>query len=160
LGLDLGFVYTAGAVVSQAGAQPLADDPIADYRPTTWPGARLPHLWLRDGNGTHALHDFLSGSEYLVLIHPGGANHWREAVRIVQKDCCMPLRLLSIGAGGEADLVDDEGKWKRLSEITPTGAVLVRPDGHVAWRCPEAPADAVQVLRQVLLDPRLAGRPA
>jgi 2,4-dichlorophenol 6-monooxygenase len=159
LGLDLGFAYTSGAVISETQPQPRAADPVADYLPTTWPGARLPHIWVGDANGRHALHDFLTGTEYLVLIHPGGANQWREAVRVVQRNVRMPVRLLSIGSEGEADLVDDDEKWERLSETTLTGAVLVRPDGHVAWRCRAAPADTVRVLRKVLLDLRFVSRP-
>src|SRR5437016_14110131 len=61
LGLDLGFAYTKGAVVSEAEPQPRAADPIAGYLPTTWPGARLPHLRVTDRSGPHALHDLLNG---------------------------------------------------------------------------------------------------
>src|SRR5207244_1220594 len=45
----------AGAVFSEAGPQPRADDPIVDYLPTTWPGARLPHLWIKDAGGLRAV---------------------------------------------------------------------------------------------------------
>jgi 2,4-dichlorophenol 6-monooxygenase len=155
LGLDLGFAYTTGAVVSEAGPQPRAADPVGAYLPTTWPGARLPHLWVRDANGLHALHDLLTGTEYLLLVHPGGKHDWQDAVRSSRNDFRMPVRLVSIGDEGDADLVDGEKNWGRLSEITLAGAVLVRPDGHVAWRCRQARADPGRVLRQVLLDLRL-----
>jgi 2-polyprenyl-6-methoxyphenol hydroxylase-like FAD-dependent oxidoreductase len=152
LGLDLGFAYSSGAIISEPGPQPRAGDPVADYLPTTWPGARLPHLWLRNNRGQHALHDLLDGTELVLLIHPGGKSAWQKAVQIIGENFGTPLRLLSIGCEGEADLWDDERKWEGLSQVTATGAVLARPDGHVAWRCRQAPADAVQVLRNILLD--------
>ena len=44
----------------------------------------------------------------------------------------MPLRCYSIGA--EDDLVDESDAWPSLYGVGVDGAVLVRPDGHVAWR--------------------------
>lgn len=33
---------------------------------------------------------------------------------------------------------DLSGRWPPLSGVDDTGAVLVRPDGHVLWRCKDA----------------------
>ena len=46
---------------------------------------------------------------------------------------------------------DMSGWWPQLSGVGDTGAVLVRPDGHVAWRCKVAAADQIVVgLRSAL----------
>ena len=47
-------------------------------------------------------------------------------------DLGMPLTASTVGPGGDLD--DEQGTWAQLYGIAPDGAVLVRPDGHVAWR--------------------------
>jgi hypothetical protein len=51
-------------------------------------------------------------------------------------------------------LIDPQNEWPSLYGIEPDGAVLVRPDGHVAWRTQRVSADPgsdlVSVLRRIL----------
>ncbi|MBW8702573.1 2,4-dichlorophenol 6-monooxygenase [Streptomyces sp. MBT84] len=54
-----------------------------------------------------------------------------------------------------ADLICDEddeerADWARVHGTTPGGAVLVRPDGFVAWRAERTTADPEATLRAVL----------
>lgn len=157
LGLDLGFDYRRGAVIPESSEKPQARDPVQDYRPTTWPGARLPHLWLaRDGRQVSA-HDVLEPDRYTLLTSSSGSRPWRESVEALNASFTMPVQCLSIGPTADADLVDEDRAWNTLSEVGPTGAVLVRPDGHVAWRCASQPPDPLAVLTRVLerLDLRL-----
>ncbi|HMF18459.1 MAG TPA: FAD-dependent monooxygenase [Gemmataceae bacterium] len=150
LGIDLGFAYTHGAVIPEATPRPEAADPVVDYQPTTWPGARLPHLWIRRGMERFALFDLLDGERFLLLVHPAGRQPWSAVVADLQKEIAFPIACLSIGPEGNADLVDEQGIWPRLSEVEASGAVLVRPDGHVAWRCAESPRDPRGVLIKVM----------
>ena len=150
LGIDLGFAYTDGAVIPESTRKPEAADPVVDYSPTTWPGARLPHLWVRRGKERLALFDLLDGERFLLLVHPPGRQSWCDAATDLQKEIAFPIACLSIGTEDSADLVDEHGVWPRLSEVEPSGAVLVRPDGHVAWRCAESPRDPHGVLINVM----------
>jgi 2-polyprenyl-6-methoxyphenol hydroxylase-like FAD-dependent oxidoreductase len=150
LGLDLGFCYTEGAVIPEPSPRPQAADPVIDYRPTTWPGSRLPHLWVMRGQTRLPLFDVLAPDGLVLLTHPAGHKCWQEAVRCLQPELAMPLTCWSIGPSGDADLVDVQSRWEHLSEVGPTGAVLVRPDGHVAWRCLREPAAPVAEMRGVL----------
>jgi len=122
-----------------------------EYLPTTWPGSRLPNLWVHRNGTRFSLYDLVEPEALLLLSHPQGQELWRAAVRAVQSDCAMPLLCRSIGRGGTADLVDEDSNWERLSETEATGAVLVRPDGHVAWRCKRAGSMPHQELHAVLL---------
>ena len=61
----------------------------------------------------------------------------------------MPLVSHVIGPRRECQ--DLTGDWARISEIRDGGALLVRPDHHVAWRAPEPGGDAEAELRRVLL---------
>jgi putative polyketide hydroxylase len=73
----------------------------------------------------------------------------------------MPVSIHRIGgasvpAPGEAAsslaLADPDGRWLAAAGLSPSGALLVRPDGFVAWRAPAAPpdpaADPAAALRQ------------
>jgi 2,4-dichlorophenol 6-monooxygenase len=149
LGLDLGFTYRGGAVVPETGPKPEAADPVMDYLPTTWPGARLPHLWVRRGTERMPLQDVLAGKGFVLLTAGMAQARWQDAVRVVCREFAMPLTCLSIAGPGEGDLVDEPENWLRLSGADRGGAVLVRPDGHVAWRARQLPDAPEQDLRKV-----------
>jgi 2-polyprenyl-6-methoxyphenol hydroxylase-like FAD-dependent oxidoreductase len=150
LGLDLGFAYRQGALVPDGSPKTESADPVMDYLPTTWPGARLPHVWVVRGQTRLSLHDLLNPLGFLLLTNPAGRQLWRAACQDVSRLFAMPLTCWSIGEGPDADLIDEPAAWERLSETGPTGAVMVRPDGHVAWRCFQAPDVPVAVLESVL----------
>jgi 2,4-dichlorophenol 6-monooxygenase len=57
--------------------------------------------------------------------------------------------VVTIGPGGDFD--DPTGAWERQREIDGTGAVLVRPDQHVAWRSQGRPAEPGAAVAQALL---------
>jgi putative polyketide hydroxylase len=85
------------------------------------PGTRAPHLWLDDGDGRRiGVHDLFHDS-FVLLCGPGG-EEWARAAREVEG-----VRAHRVGA----DLVDVDGHW---AERYGCDAVLVRPDGYVAWR--------------------------
>jgi putative polyketide hydroxylase len=58
----------------------------------------------------------------------------------------VPLTVHRIGDG--APWRDVAGRFPEVFGVGPTGAVLVRPDGFIGWRCPVAPADAGERLRR------------
>ncbi len=162
-GLDLGFAYDRGAVIPDGTDRPLGDDPVLDYRPTTCPGSRLPHfMGERDGVAI-PVHDALVPHGFTLLVGPHAAPAWRQAVRSVAATLRMPVGCLVVGTGGDVDFRDIAGAWPTVSEIGRGGAVLVRPDHHVAWRSHGLPDDPVEALdralRRVLSLPH-AGRAA
>ncbi len=150
IGLDLGFTYERGAFIPEPSAKPAVGDPVVDYRPMTWPSARLPHFWVERQGTRLSIHDALSRDGFTLLTHAAGNRAWREAVAAAVADLSLPLRCLGIGPEEDADLVDTPGAWTTLSEIEPTGAVLVRPDGHVGWRTKSLPGDPARQLADVM----------
>ena len=159
-GLDLGFAYEQGAVIPDGTPRPVAEDPVIDYRPTTWPGSRLPHFdGVRDGH-TMPVCDALLPHGLTLITGVSAAPAWRQAVRTAAATLRMPIACLVVGPGADADFRDPANIWPDLSEVTRSGAVLVRPDGHVAWRAhelPEAPVDDLDAaLRRLLSLPHMA----
>jgi 2,4-dichlorophenol 6-monooxygenase len=158
LGLDLGFTYEEGAFVSDGSPKPQAHDPVVEYRPTTWPSARLPHFWVEQAGVRRAIHDVIAPRLLTLLVHEAGKARWHSAIELMSGDLAGRVRCFVISSGSEADLVDPGAAWRDLSETDPTGAVLVRPDGHIAWRArtlPEKPAQQLEdVVTTVLRLPR------
>jgi hypothetical protein len=148
LGQDLGYTYETGAIVPD-GTPPVARaDPIADYAPNARPGARAPHLWLeRDGQHLSSLDLFYTA--FVVLTGPT-ADPWRAAAAAIGRQDRIPLQVHGVGASAAADLVDPAGTFLDLYGIEDNGAVLVRPDGFVAWRQPSLPSRPAAALRGAL----------
>jgi putative polyketide hydroxylase len=98
------------------------------------PGTRAPHVWLeRNGEKISTLDLFVG--QFVLLAGPEG-NAWREGAG-------RGIDLVQIGAGG---ISDPENGFCNAFGITPSGAVLVRPDGFAGCRweaCPAAPAEAM-----------------
>lgn len=133
-GLELGYVYTgSSAIVADPTPAP---EPPADahlhYRPTTRPGARLPHARLELDKKPISTLDLVDGLGFALLTGPGGDGWINAAVEVgAHTGVQITVHQISRGAGGPTD---PYGEWAERCEVEPTGCVLVRPDRHVAWR--------------------------
>jgi putative polyketide hydroxylase len=89
----------------------------------------------------------------VLLSDAGDPSGWhRAAVRLAQR-IPVPLTSYRVGTGTGADLVTDgDADWAQAHGVTRGGAVLVRPDGFVAWRSAGPVADAETVLHEVLAE--------
>ncbi|MGW5089220.1 FAD-dependent oxidoreductase [Streptomyces coelicoflavus] len=148
LNVALGYRYPQGAVVGADPATPVVPEGL-DL--TGAPGSRAPHLWLRRGEERLSTLDLYEDS--LVLLsdaaQPAG---WHEAATEAAAALRVPLKPYRVGGAPGADLVpdDEETDWARAHGVTRGGAVLVRPDGFVAWRSPGPAPDPEAMLRQVV----------
>jgi 2-polyprenyl-6-methoxyphenol hydroxylase-like FAD-dependent oxidoreductase len=143
LGQDLGFVYEPGALVPDGSDLPTVADRAAEYVPNARPGSRAPHCWLRRGDERFSVLD-LFGHGFALLL-PETATGWQAAARAL---ACPEVHVVRIGPTG--DCRDDGGTWSSLYGVGREGAVLVRPDGHVAWRSADRNDDPVHELARVL----------
>jgi 2,4-dichlorophenol 6-monooxygenase len=139
LGLQLGFRYDAGAVVPDGTPPPEVGNSVREFVPCGRPGARMPHAWLaRDGKRQSTLDLLALDSFTLVTTSPSEA--WEAAV---SKISAVPVRYVAI----EPASIEDRARWLEESGIGLEGALLVRPDQHVAWRAASLPADPSSALR-------------
>lgn len=129
-GVELNQRYRSGAVLpdGEAEAEVFAQDSQLFAQPTTRPGAKLPHVWLIDAEKNRVSTLDLVGKGKFTLITGLSGAAWEKAVASYGADW---LRALVIG-GPEAQ--DATGDWEQHREIPENGALLVRPDGYVAWR--------------------------
>ena len=113
VGVHLGYIYhPSPIVVPDGGAQP--EDDTFGYRPTAFPGSRAPHVWLQPGRSTLDLF----GDGFTLLNFTGQSTQAFEAAAAQRG---VPLTVHRIEHPGAQALYDRP-------------LVLVRPDGHVAWR--------------------------
>ncbi|AUC98869.1 2-polyprenyl-6-methoxyphenol hydroxylase [Bradyrhizobium sp. SK17] len=136
-GLIFGACYKSAAVVPDGSNPPAVSDPVTDYVPSAHPGCRAPHVPLtRKGQPVSTIDLFGRGFVLLAAAH--GAV-WRTAVS--QRG----LPRIDLHILGE-DVVDTEGNWMDVYGVEDGGAVLVRPDGYVAWRVATLPNDPARAL--------------
>ncbi|WP_437952733.1 FAD-dependent oxidoreductase [Sorangium sp. So ce296] len=130
--LGVGYRYGSAAIT--------ADGRAARFRLDGRPGTRVPHAWIaRDGERESTL-DLIDGRFTLVAGREAAA--WGEAARAIG----ATVGVLRAGI----DFEDERDRWQRLAGIGRRGALLVRPDGVVAWRARGEEQDAASVLRGAL----------
>lgn len=129
-GLNFGYFYDSLPIIVCDGEQALPYS-MGDFTPSTAPGCRAPHFWLRDGR---SLYDALGDDYTLLRFDPSvDVAPLLEAARVRS----VPMESLDI----DAPAVAAEYRHKLL---------LCRPDQHVAWRGNARPAEPlalVDVLR-------------
>lgn len=141
-GLLLGYRYRSRAVLPDNGPRPPEPD-YTRYVPSARPGDRAPHCWLDDHEtSTVDLH-----RDGFALVGPDPI--WAKQAAAVAAALDLPVAALPPTTG--------TATRARLAEVynLSRGAVLVRPDGHVGWRCtdpPPDPAGAVATAIRTILD--------
>ncbi len=143
-GRALGFRYASSAVIADGAPAPAFST--QTYLPAASPGARAPHTWLVGKRGRLSILDLFERDWVLLTGSPGDS--WRAALERVEPALRAGVRLVTIGS--EGDFEDPTGNWRELYGLERGGAVLVRPDGHVAWRGPTGDARAGGALDDVL----------
>ncbi|MBM2803952.1 MAG: hypothetical protein HW419_1845 [Deltaproteobacteria bacterium] len=127
-GIELGYRYENSPIcVADGTPAPELDHGI--YVPSTWPGVRAPHVWLKNGRSTLDLF----GKKF-VLLNFSGAN--TSTITDAAKRVDLPFEVITL----------DEAK---VREIYERDLVLVRPDGHVAWRNDAMPTNAAAIIDKV-----------
>lgn len=128
-GLNFGYYYDNSPIISYDGeAHPSYS--MGSFTPSTVPGCRTHHMWLRDGR---SLYDAL-GPEYTLLRFDASVEV--DALLEAAARRNVPLALLDV----DADVRD--GVYKHA-------LVLSRPDQHVAWRGNAAPEDPVALIERI-----------
>jgi 2-polyprenyl-6-methoxyphenol hydroxylase-like FAD-dependent oxidoreductase len=130
LGFHLGYRYDGSPIIVPDGT-PAPPLPTSSYAQTARPGARAPHAWLPDGRSTLDLY-----GRGFVLLRLGPDAPGGERIAGAAAEAGVPLDVTAL------DLA-------QVSELHQRRLVLVRPDGHVAWRADEEPADARALIELV-----------
>ena len=128
VGIELGYRYENSPICVDDGT-PVPPLDHGHYVPSTWPGVRAPHVWLSDGRSTLDL--FGKGFVLLAFSDSSISSLTEPAQR-----AGVPLEVITIND-------------RHVHEIYERNFVLVRPDGHVAWRGNEIPNDTKEIIDKV-----------
>lgn len=127
-GIEIGWFYPSvdskgeGGSIHDGQLLPDGSQNYEYYVPTTIPGHTVPHAWLRNGSTVRSTFDLVPMDRLVLFVTRPSV--WGKA----RDD---RVRLEFIGDDGWIDL---DGVWARRKGVDDDGAVLVRPDGIVAWR--------------------------
>ncbi|MET9657709.1 FAD-dependent monooxygenase [Streptomyces sp. NPDC006510] len=123
LNQEIGYVYGAAGHSEGAAGAPLS---ATDYSPVPVRGGRLPHTWVeRDGVRLSTIDLLIPG--FTLITGPDG-EAWAEAFAEAAEG--VPAHTVVVGR----DITGADGSCLERLGITEDGAVLVRPDSHIAWR--------------------------
>jgi 2-polyprenyl-6-methoxyphenol hydroxylase-like FAD-dependent oxidoreductase len=131
LGLQIGHRYENSPINVPDGTPPTPDD-YSTYVPTTRPGSRAPHVWLKDGRSTLDLF----GRQFVLVVFDTGLEGDANAFAKAFAAKGVPFRVEFI-------------EQQDVAQTYERPLVLVRPDGHVAWRGSraESPRKVVDTVR-------------
>ena len=145
--IEIGFRYDAGALVPD-GTPPPPRGAVGDIHvPTMRPGHRMAHVWLDKAGKRVSTLDLARLDRFTVFVD-GPAGDWAAAVAAATAASGFTIDLVTVGEGGA--YAPDAGRWAQVSGIGRGGALIVRPDQHVAWRSATPVADPRACLFEVL----------
>jgi 2-polyprenyl-6-methoxyphenol hydroxylase-like FAD-dependent oxidoreductase len=125
IGAELGYRYVDSPIICNVAGGP--EHLLREYQPTTWPGARLPHVWRDDGT---PMQDHIPDGYTLLKL--GRTEADTRVLEGAIRSRGAPIRVLDVPDGAVRDVYGYD-------------LILLRPDMHVVWRGFEPPADAAEV---------------
>jgi 2-polyprenyl-6-methoxyphenol hydroxylase-like FAD-dependent oxidoreductase len=125
LGAELGYRYVGSPIITDEPGGP--EHLFRTYAPTTWPGARLPHVWLESGR---PIQDLI-GDGY-TLLRLGGTPADCSALERAMRARSAPIEIVNVPDPSARDIYGYD-------------LILLRPDMHVVWRGNRGPEDPAQL---------------
>jgi 2-polyprenyl-6-methoxyphenol hydroxylase-like FAD-dependent oxidoreductase len=126
IGAELGYRYVDSPVIDNVPGGP--EHMFREYHPTTWPGARLPHVWRADGS---AMQDHIPRDGF-VILRLGGTTASTAGLESALRARGAPVSVLE---------VPDEV----ARQVYERDLLLLRPDMHVVWRGNAAPEEPEEI---------------
>lgn len=149
--VEFGYTYdpaTSSAVVDDGSPAHIPLDPVRLYEPRTKPGHPLPHAWVERAGERLPLGRLVEGGRFVLIAGEEG-HAWVDAAEKLAAERNIPLRAGRVGVL-DSDYVDVRCAWLKNREISPTGAVLVRPDRYIGFRSIEGVDDPAAALAAAL----------
>jgi 2-polyprenyl-6-methoxyphenol hydroxylase-like FAD-dependent oxidoreductase len=143
--IELGSIYDSDAIIGDetGSGDTMLEDP---RKPSGMPGTRIPHVTLERAGVPLSSHDLAEGCFVLLAGSDGG--RWTDAAAALSAAGKMPLKGHRIAA--DSDCQSPDGRFEETMGIGALGALILRPDGVIAWRSRVPPANPTALLEEVL----------
>jgi len=129
LGVEANQRYDSTAVIHDCSEEEVfTQDRGLHLQATTRPGAKIPHAWLVGAEGRRISTLDVVGKGRFTLITGLSGQAWKEAAEMLN------FPFLDTLVVGDDQIQDHYAYWARVREVDEAGALLVRPDGYIAWR--------------------------
>ena len=139
LELDMAARVRGGAFVPPEREIPLPVPAVEGYQPSFAPGNYIPHFWVAPGL---AALDCLRFDAFTLFVPAADEADWRSAAEAVGDDF-LPIQVVALSPDMASNRASVGNYWG-----DDPFAVLVRPDGRVAWVEPSDPISRSTALRE------------
>lgn len=147
-GVENGYTYVAGAIAETVETEQAIPEDRLIYHPSSAPGHRVPHSWLRHSDGRRASTLDLSTTGRFILLVDHSVADWKRAVHEAQHPLSKLIDIVPVGNQGAWR--PEDSSWEEVRGVATSGAILVRPDTVVAWRSEHLPAAPTGELESAL----------
>ncbi|KAF2704631.1 2,4-dichlorophenol 6-monooxygenase [Pleomassaria siparia CBS 279.74] len=155
LGIEMNQLYTGPGIYAhdEEGAYELQGREVEDadlyHTPNTFPGRRLPHVWLNTALPGPLVSTLdVAGKGHFTLFTGIGGDAWRDAAWSVYEKFDVDIKVVGIGRGLEWE--DVYMDWETKKGVDEEGCVLVRPDRFVAWRAKDGGREGERLTRVMM----------
>jgi len=145
LSMEIGYRYHSSAIASEAGSGTALYENPGQSR--AMPGTRAPHVVLQRGGERLSSLDLFGGNFCILAAADGSV--WCNAAQAAANELGPPLDVYRVGRLGEP-VSDPEDRFADAYGVSSAGAVVVRPDGFVAWRAKDTSGASKSAMSIVL----------
>lgn len=167
LNMEIGYLYRSAAIAPvQGDHNRVYEDP---RTATGRPGSRAPHLQISQDGVPCTVLD-LASKDHLLLCGAAGQK-WAQAASGAATTLGLPLAIHVMAAGpaisteslvdahlrntesvrnSTGSLQDVEHQFESRYQVSSSGAVLIRPDGFIAWKAPSDENARPEYMQDVL----------
>ncbi|MEM6399237.1 MAG: FAD-dependent monooxygenase [Cyanobacteria bacterium P01_D01_bin.116] len=132
-GIHLGLRYESSIIIPDG---PAPEDNTQEWTQSSYPGCRAPHAWLKPGLSTL---DLFGHGFTLMCFNSNSSSHPNSQID----------RLTKICEEKQIPLTTHQINNPEIAQLYERAFVLVRPDGHVAWRGDSIPQDVEFIIDRV-----------
>ncbi|MEL6675443.1 MAG: FAD-dependent monooxygenase [Bacteroidota bacterium] len=149
IGLDLGYAYRSGSLISNGETPP--PQTVSAYRPSVIAGVRFPHFWIESQKERFSSHAWLAPNAYTLLVNHAGENWWKTNRKLLP-----PSLLAMVQCRNVENMLRSQpasAPERAFYPIEDIPLLLIRPDGHVAWKAYSLESDIQSIFHQLIPAP-------
>jgi 2,4-dichlorophenol 6-monooxygenase len=147
IGLDLGYVYQAGALIPDEHTR-IPEQGVSSYQPSVMAGVRFPHFWVAQQGQRLSAHEWLQADKFVLLCNNTGEACWTKQAAALAPELLARIQVINV-----EDLLKKQAADALVNtfyKIEDVPLLLIRPDGQIAWKAQTTAVDLHTIFQQLL----------